>query len=117
MSILITGGAGFIGYHLASSLLGDHAEVALLDNFNSFYDPELKRRNVRDLRALGPLTLHEVDILDRPGLRLVFEERRPDTVVHLAARAGVRPSLHRPALYSEVNVTGTVNLLELAREF
>ncbi len=117
MRVLITGGAGFIAYHLATALIGQHAEVSLLDNFNNFYDPEIKRRNVRDLQAQGRVPLHTVDILDRERLRQVFEEVRPDTVVHLAAWAGVRPSLEKPDLYSSVNVTGTVNLLEMAKEF
>jgi UDP-glucuronate 4-epimerase len=117
MRILITGGAGFIGFHLASQLLVRQDEIALLDNFNSFYDPAVKRRNVRDIQSLGPVRLFEVDILDGPGLRRAFEEFRPEAVVHLAAWAGVRPSIQRPALYSEVNVTGTVHVLEQAREF
>lgn len=106
-----------IAFHLAVRPLEDQAEVTQVDNFNNFYDPELKRRNVVDLRRLGPVMVHEVDIPDREGLRRVFEECRPDVVVHLAAWAGVRPSLEKPALHSEVNVTGTVNLLELARQF
>jgi len=117
MHILITGGAGFIAYHLASALLKTPAEVHLLDNFNDFYDPSIKRKNVRDLQARGRAPIHEVDILDREKLRGVFEETRPDAIVHLAAWAGVRPSLERPELYSAVNITGTVNLLELAKEF
>ena len=117
MRVLITGGAGFIAYHLATALMHKQAEISLLDNFNDFYDPEIKRRNVRDLQARGQAQLFVVDILDRDRLRKVFEEIRPDTVVHLAAWAGVRPSLERPELYSAVNVTGTVNLLELAKEF
>lgn len=116
MRVLITGGAGFIAYHLASELIGRRAEVVLLDNFNDFYDPEIKRRNVRDLQALGPAPLHETDILDRAALRRVFGQVRPDTVVHLAAWAGVRPSLEKPGLYASVNVAGTVNVLEMARE-
>jgi len=117
MRVLITGGAGFIAYHLASALIGRQAEVSLLDNFNSFYDPEIKRRNVRDLQAQGRVPLYTVDILDRDMLRQVFEEVRPEAVVHLAAWAGVRPSLEKPALYTSVNVTGTVHMLEMAKEF
>jgi UDP-glucuronate 4-epimerase len=117
MRILITGGAGFIAYHLASALLRDSHEISLLDNFNNFYDPEIKKKNVRDLQKLGPVSMHVADILDRENLRSIYGELRPDAVVHLAAWAGVRPSLEKPELYSAVNVTGTVNLLELAREF
>ena len=117
MRVLITGGAGFIAYHLASALMSRRAEVSLLDNFNAFYDPEIKRRNVQDLQAQGNATLHAVDILDRDKLRSVFETTRPEVVVHLAAWAGVRPSLENPDLYSSVNVTGTVNMLEMAKEF
>lgn len=117
MRVLITGGAGFIAYHLAAALINRHAEVSLLDNFNDFYDPDIKRRNVQDLKARGRVPLHTVDILDREKLRKVFEEFRPETVVHLAAWAGVRPSLEKPDLYASVNVTGTTNLLEMAKEF
>jgi UDP-glucuronate 4-epimerase len=117
MRILITGGAGFIAHHLASRLQDDRCEISLLDNFNSFYDPVIKRQNVRDLQARGAARLFETDILDVDGLRRVFEEISPEAIVHLAAWAGVRPSLENPKIYTDVNVTGTVNLLQLAREF
>jgi len=117
MRVLITGGAGFIGYHLAAALIARRDEVILLDNFNDFYDPELKRKNVRDLQAMRDAPVYAVDILDRNSLRRVFEETRPETVAHLAAWAGVRPSLERPDLYAAVNVTGTVHMLEMAKEF
>ncbi|HTY63686.1 MAG TPA: GDP-mannose 4,6-dehydratase [Acidobacteriota bacterium] len=117
MRVLITGGAGFIAFHLAAALINQRVEVSLLDNFNDFYDPDIKRRNVQDLKAKGRVQLHTVDILDREKLRRVFEEVQPETVVHLAAWAGVRPSLEKPDLYASVNVTGTVNLLEMAKEF
>jgi len=117
MRVLITGGAGFIGYHLAMALIKKGDAVSLLDNFNDYYDPEIKRRNIRDLEAMGGVVTHAVDILDKDGLRQVFVTDRPDAVVHLAAWAGVRPSLEKPALYTDVNVTGTVNMLETAKEF
>jgi UDP-glucuronate 4-epimerase len=117
MRILVTGGAGFIAYHLISALLKIRTEVHLIDNFNDFYDPEIKRQNVRDLQCAGQVPVHIVDILDRERLGRIYEELRPDAVVHLAAWAGVRPSLERPELYSAVNVTGTVNLLELAKKY
>lgn len=116
MRILITGGAGFIGYHVARRLLGLGHEITLVDNFNEFYDPALKRRNVEDLRAEGPAALFEADILDAAALSGVFEAAQPEAVIHLAAWAGVRPSIRNPALYAQVNVTGTVNVLELARQ-
>lgn len=117
MRVLITGGAGFIAYHLAAALRKREDEVILLDNFNDFYNPEIKRRNARDLQALGQVSLHVADILDRTALEAIYEEVRPDAVVHLAAWAGVRPSIEKPELYSAVNVTGTVNMLELAKKF
>jgi UDP-glucuronate 4-epimerase len=115
MRILITGGAGFIGFHLAARLIGLGEEIAVIDNFNDFYDPALKRSNVRDLQAQGPVRIFESDILDLAGLQGAFETFHPQAVVHLAAWAGVRPSILRPALYTQVNVTGTANLLEISR--
>ncbi len=117
MNILITGGAGFIGYHVASRLIAEGNSVVVADNFNDFYNPALKRKNANDLRAIGPVEVHEVDICDPPGLRRIFARIQPQVVIHLAAWAGVRPSIQRPALYSDVNVTGTVNVLEQARDF
>jgi len=117
MRFLITGGAGFIGFHLAAALIKRREEVSIIDNFNDFYDPEIKRQNVRDLKALGDVQVYEGDILDRGKLRQVFTETRPETVVHLAAWAGVRPSIEKPDLYSSVNVIGTVNMLEMAKDF
>jgi UDP-glucuronate 4-epimerase len=115
--VLITGGAGFIGFHTASMLLSERHDVALLDNFNDFYNPGLKRRNVQDLKSVAPFVLYEADILDRERLRDAFTDFRPDAIVHLAAWAGVRPSLEKPELYARVNVTGTVNVLDCAKEF
>ncbi len=116
-SILITGGAGFIGSHLVEHLLAEGEwRVAVVDDFNDFYDPAIKRENVR-LQLENPnYRLFRIDIRDKPALGQVFAEVDFQTIVHLAARAGVRPSLQQPLLYAETNVNGTMNLLESARE-
>lgn len=110
MKVLVTGGAGFIGSHLVERLLERGADVVVVDNFNDFYDPAVKRHNVAGFARR--VRLYEQDICDAQNLQSVFSSERPTHVVHLAAWAGVRPSIERPALYTEVNVTGTVNLLE-----
>ena len=116
-NILVTGGAGFIGSHLVERLLGEGGwRVEVVDDFNGFYDPALKRRNVAPHLSRPDFRLHEADIRDRAALAGVFRDTPFDCVVHLAARAGVRPSLAEPLLYAETNITGTLNLLELARE-
>ncbi|HEY0429538.1 MAG TPA: GDP-mannose 4,6-dehydratase [Pyrinomonadaceae bacterium] len=116
--ILITGGAGFIGSHLVNRLLteGDW-QVSVVDNFNDFYSPAVKRANVAPFVENPQFSLYEADIRDAGFLREIFDENNFDTIVHLAARAGVRPSLEQPKLYNETNINGTLNLLELAREF
>ena len=115
-NILVTGGAGFIGSHLVDRLLAEGGwRVSVVDDFNDFYDPALKRRNAAAHAADERYRLHEADIRDRDALEKIFGETDFDCVVHLAARAGVRPSLSEPLLYCETNVTGTLNLLELAR--
>ena len=115
MNILVTGAAGFIGSHLCEFLWErDHSLVAL-DNFNDYYDPRLKRRNIERLFRQPRYELVEGDILDLPLLERVFQSHRFDAIIHLAARAGVRPSIAQPLLYEQVNMQGTVNLLELAR--
>jgi UDP-glucuronate 4-epimerase len=116
--ILVTGGAGFIGSHLVDNLLAEgNVRVAVVDNFNEFYPPAIKRANVAAHLADPRFALYETDIRDAEGLRRVFAENEFDAIVHLAAMAGVRPSLLNPKLYAEVNVSGTLNLLELAKEF
>ena len=116
-NVLVTGGAGFIGSHLVERLLGEGGwRVEVVDDFNDFYDPALKRRNVAPHLSRPDFRLHEADIRDRAALDRLFRGTPFDCVVHLAARAGVRPSLAEPLLYAETNITGTLNLLELARE-
>jgi UDP-glucuronate 4-epimerase len=114
-NVLVTGGAGFIGSHLVGRLLGEGGwRVHVVDDFNDFYDPALKRRNVAPHEGRAEFRLHEADIRDRTALERVFAGARFDCIVHLAARAGVRPSLSEPVLYAETNINGTLNLLELA---
>ncbi|MBZ0112655.1 MAG: GDP-mannose 4,6-dehydratase [Thermoanaerobaculia bacterium] len=113
--VLITGGAGFIGSHLTRYLLDRNDQVTVLDDFNDFYDPAIKRRNVADFVELPNYTLVEGDIRDAELVDRLFAEGEFDRVVHLAARAGVRPSLQQPILYEDVNCIGTLRLLEAAR--
>lgn len=115
-NILITGGAGFIGSHLVDRLLAEGGwRVAVVDDFNNFYDPAIKRENVGRHEGNPDYRLFEADIRDAPALKQVFAGADFDCIVHLAARAGVRPSLTQPQLYAETNINGTINLLELAR--
>ncbi len=113
MKILVTGGAGFIGSHLVERLLADGYEVAVLDDFNDFYDPQIKRRNLASVA--DKITVHEADLRDASAVDQVLQDGKFDTVIHLAARAGVRPSIGQPQLYYDTNVGGTLHLLEAAR--
>lgn len=115
--ILITGAAGFIGSSVADALLARGDTVIGVDNFNDYYDPAVKRRNLADALRQDAFSLHEVDICDEAPLRAVFEQARPDVVLHLAARAGVRPSLADPNLYHRVNVIGSQHILDACRDF
>ena len=116
MNFLVTGGAGFIGSHVCERLLHSGHAVWAFDDLNNFYDPQIKRRNLRDLQSLAkPFEFMNGDLTDRAALDELFGGVKFDQVIHLAARAGVRPSLEEPALYQRVNVEGTVNLLEAAR--
>jgi UDP-glucuronate 4-epimerase len=116
VNFLVTGGAGFIGSHVCERLLLSGHAVWAFDDLNAFYDPRLKQRNLRELQALArPFEFVQGDLTDRAALDDLFGSVRFDQLIHLAARAGVRPSLEEPALYQRVNVEGTVNLLEAAR--
>lgn len=118
-TILVTGAAGFIGSHVATALLARGDTVVGLDNLNDYYDPGRKRANVSEVRGDGPdpnaFVFVEGDIRDRPRLAQLFDEHAFDAVVHLAAMAGVRASVDDPRLYYDVNLIGTLNLLDAAR--
>ncbi len=118
---LVTGGAGFIGSHLTRALLDAGAHVVVVDEFNDFYDPAIKAHNLAPFANHPRFRLYRQDIREFVGLRDVFEHHgrglQNGGIIHLAARAGVRPSLKEPRIYLETNVTGTLNLAELAREF
>ncbi len=119
MKVLITGGAGFIGSATAKRLMERGDKVVLIDNFNDYYDPELKEDRIKIFLKdwKGKFKLYRGDILDVPFLTRVFKKEKPDKVVHLAAMAGVRFSLLYPERYADVNVMGTTNLLKLAAEY
>jgi len=117
-NILVTGGAGFIGSHLVDRLIAEGDwRVTVIDDLNDFYSPEIKRSNIAAHLGDPDFKFVERDIRVADELKVVFDEDNFDVIVHLAARAGVRPSLNEPKLYVETNINGTVNLLELAREF
>ncbi len=118
-TILVTGGAGFIGSHLCEKLLRQGARVICLDNFDSYYDPNIKIRNVEEIRKKFPDLFELVtgDIRSEDHLAGIFSSHRVDQVVHLAARAGVRPSIEQPLLYQDVNIRGTVTLLEACKKY
>ncbi len=116
MKVLVTGGAGFVGSTLVDRLLERGDEVICLDSFDDFYDPSIKRRNIETVSQHPGFSLLEGDIRDGAVMKSLREERSFDSIIHTAARAGVRPSIEQPALYEDVNIKGTMNLLELARQ-
>jgi UDP-glucuronate 4-epimerase len=117
MNFLVTGGAGFIGSHVCERLLCDGHSVWAYDDLNNFYDPQFKRANLREIQTLAkPFEFIHGDLCDADALAELCSSVKFDQVIHLAARAGVRPSLEQPALYQRVNVEGTVNVLEAARK-
>ena len=114
---LVTGGAGFIGSSLADFLLKKDYKVVVIDNFCDFYDPSIKRNNVKDNLDNPNYKLYEIDLRCKSDVEKVFRENKIDVVIHLAAMAGVRPSIENPILYQEVNCIGTQNLLEVMKEY
>lgn len=117
MRYLVTGGAGFVGSHLSEALLRRGDEVIVVDNFNDYYSPGRKRRNIAAVLGQPGYTLVEADFCDLEAMTTLFARYRPQKVAHIGAMAGPRPSMQRPLLYEKVNVTGTVVLLELARQY
>jgi UDP-glucuronate 4-epimerase len=113
MRILVTGGAGFIGSHLVERLLAAGHTVVILDDFNDFYDPQIKHANIAGFAK--DVTVHHIDLRDGASVRNLFHREKLEAIAHLGARAGVRPSIQHPQLYYDTNVTGTLHLLESAR--
>jgi UDP-glucuronate 4-epimerase len=113
-TVVVTGGAGFIGSHLCEALLRRGDRVVAIDNLNDFYDPAIKRRSLAALAKQPGFRFVEKDIRDRGAMASEIAGAKPDAIVHLAAMAGVRPSIENPALYADVNVMGTVHLLDAA---
>ena len=113
MRILVTGGAGFIGSHLVEKLLADGHDPAIVDDFNDFYDPQIKRANISSVAK--QIALHDLDLRDGEKVATLFRNQKFEAIFHLAARAGVRPSIQDPQLYYDTNVAGTLHLLEGAR--
>ncbi len=115
-NILITGGAGFIGSHLAERLLRKGKRLAIVDNLDDYYPADFKRSNLDEVKASGEFQFFPADIRDGEKLRAVFATFKPDAVIHLAARPGVRPSFAQPEAYTSINVLGTTQVLEISRQ-
>jgi UDP-glucuronate 4-epimerase len=116
-TILITGAAGFIGSTLVDKLLDKNYRVVGVDNLNDFYDPKIKLENIKGSKKSRNFSFYKEDISNFEGLSEIFLNEKPDIIIHLAARAGVRPSIDNPKLYGEVNVLGTVKLLKLSADY
>lgn len=114
---LITGGAGFIGSSLADNLLKENNKVIVIDNFCDFYDPKIKENNIKEALKNSNYKLYRADIRDMDALNEIFLDNHIDVVIHLAAMAGVRPSIENPILYQEVNCVGTQNILEVMKKY
>jgi UDP-glucuronate 4-epimerase len=114
--VVLTGGAGFIGSHLAEALLRRGCQLTIVDKLDEFYPPAWKQANLDEIRRVGDFQFFPADICDMVQLREILSRARPDLIIHLAARAGVRPSIEQPLLYERVNIAGTLTLLELCRE-
>ncbi len=116
MNILVTGGAGFIGSHLCEKLIGMGHKIICIDNFDDYYDPCIKEDNISGIINNKDFMIYRTDICKFDEISNIFSGNKIDMVIHLAARAGVRPSIEFPALYGKVNILGTINLLECCRK-
>ncbi len=117
LTVLVTGGAGFIGSHNIKRLIEKGYDVVIVDNFNDYYDPQLKRKRIKSILSGMDFKLYEDDITDIEKLKKIFQKNRIDIVVHQAAQAGVRYSIENPLVYEKVNIRGTLNILECCKEF
>jgi UDP-glucuronate 4-epimerase len=117
MKVLVTGGAGFIGYHLCSSLMAKGFPLVVVDNFHPYYDPALKQARIEALRQKGTFSFYRQDILDVAGMHALFQQEQPEAIIHLAAIPGVRGSLQEPLTYVDIDVKGTVQMLEMAKQY
>jgi UDP-glucuronate 4-epimerase len=115
--ILITGGAGFIGSHLIEKLLKDRHHIYCLDNFSNYYDPKIKKTNIKNFLDKENFKLVIADIRDKKELKRIFKRFKFDRVVHLAAQPGVKFSLKNPSLYMDINISGTLNILDACRDY
>lgn len=116
MNILLTGGAGFIGSHLTKRLLNLGFKVICIDNLNDYYDPQIKKANLSEFKGQENFSFYHNDIREKNAVSYIFQNHHIDLVIHLAAQAGVRPSIEDPQLYYDVNITGTLNLLECMKQ-
>jgi UDP-glucuronate 4-epimerase len=117
MNIVITGGAGFIGSHLCEKLLSLGSKIICIDSFDDFYNPAIKEDNISEVTGSSHFKLYRSDITNPTQMEKIFSENSIDMVIHLAARAGVRPSIQNPLLYERVNILGTMNLLECCKKY
>ena len=116
MKILTTGVAGFIGSHVSESLLNNNFEIIGIDNLNDFYSPDIKEKNLELSKSHDKFTFYHIDIRDYQSLKEIIKREKPEIIIHLAAMAGVRPSISNPSLYFDVNVNGTENIFKVAKE-
>ena len=117
MKILVTGGAGFIGSHVCEALIARGDAVVCVDNFNDYYNPRIKEKNIEGIKKDRNFAVYKIDIIEKNALKSIFEKEAPEKVIHLAAMAGVRYSSQEPQMYAKVNGIGTLNILELCKDF